>query len=153
MPTRPRLCSAGMDVELRHLRAFTAVATHRSFTAASRELLIGQPALTRTVQQLEAALGVRLLERTSRSVRLTDAGPDFRARTRATLADLVRAIGAAGAEQELRLGFQWVLPGPRAAETITGFEQATGARVTLLRRDHVDAALGAGDLDVAVTRT
>src|SRR3712207_1338650 len=88
MPLRPRLCSAGMDVELRHLRAFTAVATHRSFTAAGQELLIGQPALTRTVQQLEAALGVRLLERTSRSVRLTDAGQDFLDRTRAVLADL-----------------------------------------------------------------
>ena len=84
-----------MDVELRHLRAFTAVATHRSFTAAGRELLIGQPALTRTVQQLEAALGVRLLERTSRSVELTDVGRDFLDRTRAVLADLDRAILAA----------------------------------------------------------
>ena len=142
-----------MDVELRHLRAFTAVATHRSFTAAGRELLIGQPALTRTVQQLEAALGVRLLERTSRSVRLTDAGQDFLDRTRAVLADLDGAIAAARGEQELRLGFQWVLPDPWATETITGFEQATGARVTLLRRDDIATALGAGDLDVAITRT
>jgi DNA-binding transcriptional LysR family regulator len=142
-----------MDVELRHLRAFTAVATHRSFTAAGRELLIGQPALTRTVQQLEAALGVRLLDRTSRSVRLTDVGQDFLDRTRAVLADLDGAIAAARGEQELRLGFQWVLPDPWATETITGFEQATGSRVTLLRRDDIATALGAGDLDVAITRT
>ena len=142
-----------MDVELRHLRAFVAVATHRSFTAASRELLIGQPALTRTVQQLEAALGVRLLERTSRSVQLTDAGQDFLDRTRAVLADLDRAVLAARGQQDLRLGFQWVLPDPWATETITGFEQATGATVTLLRRDDIATALQAGDLDLAITRT
>ena len=142
-----------MDVELRHLRAFTAVATHRSFTAASRELLITQPALSRTVQQLEAALGVRLLERTSRSVQLTDAGQDFLDRTRAVLADLDRAILAARGQQELRLVFQWVLPDPWATETITAFEQATGATVTLLRRDDIDAGLERGDLDLAITRT
>jgi DNA-binding transcriptional LysR family regulator len=153
MPTRRRLCSASMDVELRHLRAFAAVATHRSFTAASRELLIGQPGLTRTIQQLEAALGVRLLARTSRSVQLTEVGQDFLDRTRAVLADLDRAILAARGEQELRLGFQWVLPDPWATETITGFEQATGVTVTLLRRDDIDTALEAGDLDVAITRT
>jgi DNA-binding transcriptional LysR family regulator len=142
-----------MDVELRHLRAFTAVATHRSFTAASRELLITQPALSRTVQQLEAALGVRLLERTSRSVQLTDAGQDFLDRTRAVLADLDRAIVAARGQRDLRLGFQWVLPDPWATETITRFEQATGATVTLLRRDDIDTDLERGDLDVAITRT
>ena len=142
-----------MDVELRHLRAFVAVATHRSFTAAGRELLITQPALTRTVQQLEAALGVRLLERTSRSVQLTDAGRDLLDRTRAVLADLDQAIQAVRGQQELRLGFQWVLPDPWITETITGFEQATGATVTLLRRDDVDTDLERGDLDVAITRT
>jgi DNA-binding transcriptional LysR family regulator len=39
-----------MDVELRHLRAFAAVARQRSFTRAAEQLLITQPALTRTVQ-------------------------------------------------------------------------------------------------------
>jgi DNA-binding transcriptional LysR family regulator len=142
-----------MDVELRHLRAFATVATHRSFTAASRELLITQPALTRTVQQLEAALGVRLLERTSRSVRLTDVGQDFLDRIRAVLADLDRAMLAARGQQELRLGFQWVLPDPWATETIDRFERATGATVILLRRDDIDSDLERGDLDLAITRT
>jgi DNA-binding transcriptional LysR family regulator len=40
-----------MDVELRHLRAFVAVAQHRSFTRAAAVLLVTQPALTRTVKQ------------------------------------------------------------------------------------------------------
>ncbi|WP_448613702.1 LysR family transcriptional regulator [Modestobacter sp. URMC 112] len=142
-----------MDVEVRHLRAFAAVATHRSFTAAGRELLIGQPALTRTVQQLETALGVRLLERTSRSVQLTDVGEEFLDRARAVLADLDRAVLAARGRQDLRLGFQWVLPDPWATETVSAFERATGATVTLLRRDDLAAALQAGDLDCAITRT
>ncbi|GHI09867.1 hypothetical protein Scel_81880 [Streptomyces cellostaticus] len=42
-----------MDVELRHLRAFTAVARHRSFSRAAEELLITQPTLSRTIAQLE----------------------------------------------------------------------------------------------------
>lgn len=50
-------------VELRHLRAFEAVARLESFTQAARELSITQPALSRTIQQLEGPLGVRLLDR------------------------------------------------------------------------------------------
>jgi DNA-binding transcriptional LysR family regulator len=142
-----------MDVELRHLRTFAAVATYGSYTAASRELLIGQPALTRTVQQLEAALGVRLLERTSRSVQPTAAGQDFLDRIRGVLADLDQAILASRGHQQLRLGFQWVLPEPWATAIITGFEQVTGATVTLLRRDDIDTDLARGDLDAAITRT
>lgn len=59
-------------IELRHLRAFAAVARRRSFTAAAAELLITRPALSRTVVQLETALGVRLLDRSPRHVDLTD---------------------------------------------------------------------------------
>src|SRR4051812_37043280 len=58
LPISLDLCFAGMDIELRHLRAFAAVAELRSFTAASRRLVITQPALTRTIQQLERILGV-----------------------------------------------------------------------------------------------
>jgi DNA-binding transcriptional LysR family regulator len=86
-------------------------------------------------------------------VQLTDVGQDFLDRVGAVLADLDRAILAARGQRELRLGFQWVLPDPWATETITGFEQATGATVTLLRRDDIDTALQAGDLDIAITRT
>lgn len=58
MPNSADLCSAGMDAELRHLRVFAAVATHLSYTAANRDLLIAQPAITKTIQQLEAVVGV-----------------------------------------------------------------------------------------------
>jgi hypothetical protein len=53
-------------VEFRHLRAFEAVARLKSFAQAAGELMITQPALTRTIQQLEDALGATLLDRSSR---------------------------------------------------------------------------------------
>lgn len=55
-------------IELRHLRMFEAVARLKSFTHAAEELTITQPALSRTIQQLEDALGVTLLDRSSRHV-------------------------------------------------------------------------------------
>jgi DNA-binding transcriptional LysR family regulator len=56
------------------LRALVAVARERSFTKAAAKLGVSQPALSQTVRQLEARLGVRLLARTTRSVSLTEAG-------------------------------------------------------------------------------
>lgn len=66
-----------MAVELRHLKAFRAVAQELSFRAASDRLGIAQPAISRTIKELEETAGVRLLERTTRVVRLTDAGRWF----------------------------------------------------------------------------
>ncbi len=59
---------------LNALSAFIAVARHRSFAAAARHLGISTSALSQSVRQLEARLGVTLLTRTSRTVALTDAG-------------------------------------------------------------------------------
>lgn len=56
------------------LRALAAVAHERSFTNAAAKLGISQSALSQTIRQLEARLGVRLLTRTTRSVSLTEAG-------------------------------------------------------------------------------
>jgi len=60
--------------ELRHLRAFVAVAQDLSFTRAAERLHLGQQAVSKTVAQLERELGVALLERTTHDVRLTPAG-------------------------------------------------------------------------------
>src|SRR5215211_6242636 len=56
------------------LRALVAVAREQSFTKAAAKLGVSQPALSQTIRQLEARLGVRLLARTTRSVSLTEAG-------------------------------------------------------------------------------
>ena len=142
-----------MEVEIRHLRAFVAVARAHSYTAASRNLLITQPALTRSVQQLEIAIGTRLLQRNSRSVELTVAGEDFYEKVLSILGDLDRTMQSMRGQQELRVGFQWVLPVPWATQTISEFERATGVATKLLRRDDVEPHLQRGELDVAVTRT
>jgi DNA-binding transcriptional LysR family regulator len=64
-------------MELRQLRYFVAVARERNFTRAAELLHIAQPPLSRQVQQLEHEVGVRLIERGTRPVRLTDTGKLF----------------------------------------------------------------------------
>jgi DNA-binding transcriptional LysR family regulator len=66
-----------MNFDLSDLRAFVAVAKLGSFSAAAAELHISQPALSRRVDKLENALGVRLFQRTTRKVDLTAVGREF----------------------------------------------------------------------------
>ena len=84
-----------MNIELRHLRYFTAVAEESSFTGAARRMHVAQQVLSAQVRQLEDTLGVQLLERTSKGVALTPAGAAFLETARDTLASLDRAVTAA----------------------------------------------------------
>ncbi|KGR88201.1 LysR family transcriptional regulator [Lysinibacillus odysseyi] len=61
-------------MELRDLKSFIAVAQHGSFTKASQQLFVSQPSLSKNIKRLEEFLQVELLERSTRYVRLTDAG-------------------------------------------------------------------------------
>jgi DNA-binding transcriptional LysR family regulator len=66
-----------MNFDLADLRACVAVAKHKSFRAAAEELHLSQPALSRRIEKLETALGVRLFHRTTRKVDLTKVGREF----------------------------------------------------------------------------
>ncbi|MWC27853.1 LysR family transcriptional regulator [Paenibacillus sp. MMS18-CY102] len=61
-------------MDIRHLTYFIAVAQHRSFTVASRHLNVTQPTLSKMVRLLEEELGATLLDRSGKTIRLTDAG-------------------------------------------------------------------------------
>ncbi|MBM7410699.1 DNA-binding transcriptional LysR family regulator [Clavibacter michiganensis] len=74
-----------MDLDLRLVRSFLAVADERHFGRAAEQLGIAQPVLSQQVQRLERRLGVALLVRTSRSVAVTPAGAALRERGRALL--------------------------------------------------------------------
>jgi DNA-binding transcriptional LysR family regulator len=80
-----------MDVTLKQLRYFIAVAEDLSFTRAAARLHLSQPALSVQIRHLERDLGVELLRRTSRSVELTEAGRGMHEDARRLLADLERA--------------------------------------------------------------
>jgi DNA-binding transcriptional LysR family regulator len=81
-----------MNFDLADLRAFVAVAELNSFRAAADSIHLSQPALSRRVDKLEQALGVRLFERTTRSVSLTAVGRDFSHKARSLLDDLETSL-------------------------------------------------------------
>jgi DNA-binding transcriptional LysR family regulator len=72
-------------MELRHLRYFVAVAEEKNFTRAAERLHIAQPPLSRQIQQLEEMLGVTLIEKGTRPVKLTEAGHFFLAHAKPLL--------------------------------------------------------------------
>jgi len=84
-------------IELRHLRAFAAVAEELNFSRAAARLFITQPALSRTVRSLERLVGCDLLRRSTRHVELTLAGDALLARVQSLTADLDDAVAAARA--------------------------------------------------------
>ncbi|HSI84677.1 MAG: LysR substrate-binding domain-containing protein, partial [Candidatus Methylacidiphilales bacterium] len=102
------------------LRTFLIVAQELNFSRAAKKLNVAQPALSRTIADLETEMGVRLLERNTHGVALTNAGTLFLDRVRHILDDTSDAVTQAqrrsrGETGTLRIGFigtlsQWLLP-------------------------------------------
>jgi len=84
-----------MNIELRHLRYFVAVAEESSFTAAAQRVHVAQQVLSTQIRQLEDAVGTQLLNRTNKGATLTPAGAAFLTSARETLAGLDRGVAAA----------------------------------------------------------
>src|SRR6478752_3514492 len=111
-------------IELRHLRAFVAVADDLSFSRAAQRLFISQPALSRQIRGLERLVGCDLFRRSTQRVELTLAGEALLARAQALLADLDDAISvtrSVGGELAGRMALLWE-PWARASADVADLD-------------------------------
>ncbi|MFD3666433.1 transcriptional regulator CynR [Streptomyces sp. NPDC058659] len=147
-----------MQPELRHLRYLLAVAEHANFTRAAEELRIAQPTLSQQIKQLEKALGAQLLDRTGRTVRLTDAGETYARYARRALRDLAAGERAVLDVRDLSRGllrlavtptFTAYLTGPLVAAFHTRHPGIT-VEVRELTQDRIEAELLADRVDLGI---
>ena len=144
--------------DLRQMRYFAAVAERGSFTGAARELHVAQQAVSQQVKVLEQLLGVTLLERSSRKVRLTPEGVVFLADCRRVLAGADRAarrVQAAARGEAGTLRLAYTLTG--AFETVPLLLERLGKDYPLLKIEarevfggDIPALLGDDGCDVAL---
>lgn len=90
--------------DMGELIAFVTTAEKASFRLAAEALFLSPPALSRRVERLESVLGVRLLERTTRQVKLTEVGHEFLQEARRALAGLDEAVQRVDDQVKLRRG-------------------------------------------------
>lgn len=93
-----------MNVTITYLRAFLAVVKQGSFSKAAEELNITQPTLSVTIRQLEQALKIRLLDRTTRRISLTEEGAEFYPTVERLLHDFDAALNDVRSIAERRTG-------------------------------------------------
>jgi LysR family transcriptional regulator, benzoate and cis,cis-muconate-responsive activator of ben and cat genes len=143
-------------MELRHLRYFIGVAEEENVSRAALKLHVSQPALSRQIRDLEDELGFLLLERSAKSVRLTEAGRTFLIEARGVLqrADdavkAARAIATGGGE--LHVGYAPSLTARILPPTLRAFQaESPGVRVKLhdLSTEEMLAGLREGKLQIA----
>jgi DNA-binding transcriptional LysR family regulator len=141
-----------MTIDLRPLRQFVALAEDLHFGRAAKRLHMTLPRLSPAMQQLEARLGVRLFERTRRSVSLTAAGDALLLHARRLLLaadDLPRLVQAAaeGFSGQLRLAFVSSIAYGPLPGWLRGFREAHPEVQLQLREATLDVQLGAFDAD------
>ncbi|MFF3568327.1 transcriptional regulator CynR [Nocardia jiangxiensis] len=145
-------------MELRHIRYLLAVADHGNFTRAAESLHISQPTLSQQIKQLEQVLGVMLLDRSGRAVRLTDAGAVYARHARLALRDLEAGERAVHDVQDLSRGQLRVAMTPTFTAYFIGplvhrFRSAhPGIAVTVREttQDRIEADLLADRLDLGI---
>lgn len=147
-------------MELRQIRYFTVLAAELSFTRAAQRLHVSQPPLSFQIANLEAELGARLFDRTSRSVLLSEAGKAFLPHAQAILARLDEARGhvqrvASGLQGRVQVGLagsHFLGPFP---QFIQQFRKQRPAVELVLKEmmpsDHLQALLD-GQLDLSLSR-
>jgi LysR family transcriptional regulator, cyn operon transcriptional activator len=147
-----------MPPELRHLRYLRAVADRSNFTRAAQDLHISQPTLSQQIQQLERSIGAQLLDRTGRSVRLTDAGEAYLTHARRALRELAAGERAVHDVTDLSRGhvrlavtptFIAYLVGPLITEL---HDRHPGIIATVLEmsQDSIETQLLADELDLGI---
>ena len=143
-----------MTIELRHLRGFLAIAEEGNLTRAAARLHLTQPALSRTLQQLEAHLGVRLVDRSTHHLALTPAGHEFRRNAAAAIAAVEHALDPDRSRGlPVRLGHAWSALGAYTTTLQRRWKRAHPETVLeVLRLDERSAGLASGAVDVAVLR-
>jgi LysR family cyn operon transcriptional activator len=143
---------------LRHIRYLLAVAEHRNFTRAAEALHVSQPTLSQQIRQLEDTLGAPLLDRSGRSVSLTDAGEAYVRFARLALQDLQAGTRAMHDVQDLSRGslrlamtptFTAYLIGPLLARFNRLYPGIT-VSVEELTQDRMEAALTEDLLDIGI---
>jgi DNA-binding transcriptional LysR family regulator len=140
----------------RRLEVFVAVARRLSFSEAARELHLSQPAVSQHLAALEAELGAKLLERTTRRVRLTTAGAALLTRAEVLLRDHAEARRAVAAADgriagDLSVAASLTIAAyvlPRALAELTLHHPEVRLRVTIENTAQVVNALRAGGADI-----
>lgn len=147
-------------MELRHLRYFVAVAERKGFREASRFLHVSQPAISKSLTQLEGELGVELFARSGRTVRLTPQGEVFYKETLLTLqqadhaTDAVRRAGR-GEFGTLTLAFCGVATYGFLPRLVQQYKELQPGVQLLLREmnpPRQELALLQGEIDAGITR-
>lgn len=154
----PARAGRELSIELRKIRHLLGVIEHGGFIRAAEAMHVTQSALTKSVQSLEAYLGVRLLERSQRGVTLTDDGEWFIARGRQLIADAEQIESDVKALRQLKKGRLRIAAAPAAFDWV--WMRAVprfSAKYPLIRVEtisepvaDVHRLLGDGRLDLAV---
>jgi DNA-binding transcriptional LysR family regulator len=146
-------------IQLTELTAFVAVAQHRSFTKAAAQVGIASPTMSQTISSLEEGLGVRLFNRTTRSVALTEAGDRLLAEVQPILDGIDHAVESVNEFRDkpigtLRLAIErsacQILTAQGAAPLIQPFlDEYPGVRVEISVDDtHGDIVSGRFDAGI-----